>query len=156
MREIQFDDLETLREEISEEYGGWGIEFEVTQNLIQRFADLTGDHQWIYVDEEKAAKGPFGGTIAHGLLTLSLSSKVRPAATYVAVGQGNTVNYGSDGIRFLAPVLAGSRVHSHSRVTAVEPHKSGTRVSLEVAMHVVGNDRPSLIYKAVMLYAPPR
>ena len=129
---------------------------EVSQALIQRFADLTGDHQWIHVDEEKAANGPFGGTIAHGLLTLSLTSLVRPKMTFVAVGQGNTVNYGSDGIRFLAPVRSGDKLHSRSRVTGVEQHKAGTRLTLEVAVHVVGNDRPSLIYKAVMLYALPR
>lgn len=156
MREIQYDDIDTFQEIVSEEYGEWGDEHVVSQKLINRFADLTGDHQWIHVDEEKAKNGPFGVTIAHGLLTLSLTSLVRPKMNYVAVGQGNTVNYGSDGIRFLAPVKSGDALHSRCRVTGVEQHKAGTRLSLEVAVHVVGNERPSLIYKAVMLYSPPR
>jgi len=156
MRKIRFDDIDALQEMVSDDYGEWGDEHEVPQALIQRFADLTGDHQWIHVDEEKAVNGPFGCTIAHGLLTLSLTSLVRPKMAFVAVSQGNTVNYGSDGIRFLAPVPSGAKLHSRCRVTEVEQHKSGTRLALEVAVHVVGNDRPSLIYKAILLYTPPR
>lgn len=156
MREIPYDDIEALQSLVSLDYGPWGGELDVSQELIQRFADLTGDHQWIHVDKEKAAAGPFGTTIAHGLLVLALSSAVRPKIDWQLTGQGNVVNYGCDGLRFLEPVVSGATLHSRARVMAVEAHRSGTRLSMEVAVHIVGNDRPSMIYKAVVLYAAPR
>ena len=155
MREIKFDDIAALKEVVSEDYGDWGPEFEITQEIIQQFADLTGDHQWIHVDVERAKQGPFGAPIAHGLLTLALTTRVRPPADFVAVGQGNTVNYGSDGFRFLVPVVAGSKIHARMRVLEVEAHAKGTRITMEIAVHIVGNERPSLVYKAVVLHAPP-
>src|SRR5262249_49917035 len=72
VKQIRYDDLDALRALISDEYGPWGPEFEVTQELIDDFADLTGDHQWIHVDPERAKDGPFGAPIAHGLLTLAI------------------------------------------------------------------------------------
>jgi len=156
MQEIQYDDLDALEALVSTEYGEWGEQFEVTQELIQRFAELTGDHQWIHVDEERAAAGPFGTTIAHGLLTLAVSSAARPRLNWKVVGQGNVVNYGSDGLRFIEPVPSGARIHSRARVSGVEKHRAGTRLALEIAVHVVGNERPSMIYKAVILHAAPR
>ena len=72
MEEIAFDDLDALNANVSEEWSDWGPEFELSQEKINAFADLTGDHQWIHIDEEKAKAGPFGTTIAHGFFTLSL------------------------------------------------------------------------------------
>ena len=111
MEEIQFDDIEALKGRISEEFGPWGPEVEVTQEMINQFADVTGDHQWIHVDVERAKRdSPFGGPIAHGFLTLSLlPGFLRPAATFAIVGFGNATNYGADKLRFISPVPAGRR-----------------------------------------------
>src|SRR5206468_6924068 len=100
--------------------------------MINRFAELTGDHQWIHVDVERARReSPFRTTIAHGFLTLALlprlSAGARERARYEVVGQGSVVNYGSDKLRFLSPVPAGARVRSRSRLVEVEAGDKGTR-----------------------------
>jgi len=155
--EIAFDDVEALRALASAELGGWGPEIDVTQEMIQRFADLTGDHQWIHTDVERARReSPFGTTVAHGFLTLSLLGQMRPPLPFRVTGHGSVANYGSDGLRFLAPVPAGSKVHARARVAAVDARATGTLVTTEVAVHVVGNDKPSLVYKALVLYQPRR
>lgn len=155
MHEVRFDDLPGLQAAISEEFGPWGAELEMTQAIIDEFAELTGDHQWIHVDVERAASGPYGATIAHGLLTLSITPRIRPPFPVDVVGQGSTINYGSEGFRLLEPVRSGDIIHAHSRLAAAEAHAKGTRLVLEIAVHVVGNARPSLVYKAVVLHAPP-
>ncbi len=152
---IAFDDLDALRARISEDYGAWGAELEITQDLIDDFAELTGDDQWIHVDAERARNGPFGTTIAHGLLTLSIGPRVRSLPPFDVVGHESTLNYGSDGVRFLDPVPAGSTIHSHSRLSDVQAHPRGTRLTYEIALHVVGNPRPSMVFKAVVLHTPP-
>ncbi len=161
MEKIEFDDVEALRAKIADEFGPFGGEVEVSQERIDRFAELTGDHQWIHVDIERCKKeSPFGTPIAHGFLTLSLlpkigaSSEVEPEWTLV--GQGNVVNYGSDKVRFLSPVPVGSKLHSRSRLAAVEAIPKGTRILREIAVHVVGSDRPALLYQMILLYQPPR
>ncbi len=157
VREIRFDDVEALQGLVSEEYGPWGPEFEVSQSTIDGFAELTGDHQWIHVDVERARKeSPFGGPIAHGFLTLSLVPRLSPRAGHRVVGHGNATNYGSDGFRFLSPVPAGAKVHARSRIVKVEAKPNGTLVTSEMAIHVVGQERPALIYKGLVLYNPPR
>ena len=129
--------------------------------MIDRFAELTGDRQWIHVDVERCQKeSPFGTTIAHGFLTLSLLPRMGGRSErepeWTLVGQGNVVNYGSDKIRFLAPVPSGSKLHSRSRLVAVEAAPKGTRLVREIAVHVVGSDRPALLYHMIVLYQPPR
>jgi acyl dehydratase len=155
MRQIRYDDLAALREMISSEFGPWGAQLEITQKMIDDFAELTGDHQWLHSDVERARSGPFKGTIAQGLLTLAVLPKIRAPSNFTVIGHGSTVNYGSDGLRFIRPVRAGSRIHAHSRVTQVEAHERGTRITLEISAHVVGEDIPALLFKAVMLHAPP-
>ena len=152
VNEIRYDDVEALGAQISADFGEWGSELEITQSIIDEFADLTGDHQWIHVDTERAADGPFGTTIAHGLLTLAIAPRIRPPDVFRLVGQGSTLNYGSDGVRYVDPVPAGSRIHARQRLVDVQRHPRGTRVTLEIAVHVVGNDRPSMVFKAVVLY----
>jgi acyl dehydratase len=161
MEKIGFDDLEALRGKIDDDYGPFGGEVEVDQSMIDRFAELTGDHQWIHVDVERCEKeSPFGTTIAHGFLTLSLLPRMGARSErepeWAVVGHGNVVNYGSDKIRFLSPVPAGSRLHSRSRLAAVEATPKGTRLVREIAVHVVGSDRPALLYHMILLYQPPR
>ena len=157
MQDIQFDDIDALRTKVSDTFGAWGNEVEVTQDMINKFADLTGDHQWIHVDVERAKKeSPFKGTIAHGFLTLSLLPTLRAAADHRVVGYGNATNYGSDKLRFVSPVPAGSKVHARARLVAVEPKPKGTQVTQEIAVHVVGSDdRPALTYTMLVLYHPP-
>jgi len=155
LEKIQFDDIAAIQKHVSEEYGEFGDEFEVSQEVINKFADATGDHQWIHLDVERCEKeSPFGTTIAHGFLTLSLLPMMSglAKASYAIVGAGNAVNYGSDKLRFLSPVPAGSKIHSHSRLVSVEAGKKGTRVEQETAIHVVGNDRPALIYNGITLF----
>jgi acyl dehydratase len=161
MERIRFEDVEALRKKVSPEFGPWSDEFEVTQAMIDQFAELTGDHQWIHTDVERARReSPFGTTIAHGFLTLSLlprlSAGTRERASYEVVGQGNVVNYGSDKLRFLSPVPAGARVRSRSRLVEVEAIEKGTRAVNEIAVHVVGNEKPALLYQMIVLYQPKR
>lgn len=159
MQEIRFDDIDALRAHVSAEFGPWGAELEVTQEMIHQFAELTGDRQWIHVDVERAKReSPFGGPIAHGFLTLSLLPSLRPGRSgYSITGYGNATNYGSDRLRFLSPVPAGSKIHARSRLVAVDATPKGTRVVSEIAVHVVGNDeRPALLYSMIVLYHPPR
>jgi acyl dehydratase len=156
MQEIRFDDIEGLRGKISEEFGPWGPEVEVSQDMIDKFANLTGDHQWIHVDVERARReSPFKGTIAHGFLTLSLLPVLRAGSDYKVVGYGNATNYGSDKLRFVSPVPAGSKVRARARLAAVEAKPKGTQVTQEIAVHVAGSDRPALTYTMLVLYHPP-
>ena len=155
MEEIRFDDIEALRKHVSEEFGTWGSELEVTQDMINKFADLTGDHQWIHVDVERCRKeSPFKTTIAHGFLTLSLLPTLRTGANFKVGGFGNATNYGADKLRFVSPVPAGSKIRARSRLVAVDPKPKGTQVTTEIAVHVVGSDRPALLYTMLVLYHP--
>jgi acyl dehydratase len=161
MQQIKFDDVAALEARVSEEFGPFGGEIEVTQAMIDRFAELTGDRQWIHVDVERCRReSPFGGPIAHGFLTLSLlpaiNAKTHDAGDYLIVGQGNVANYGSDKLRFLSPVPAGSKLHSRSRLAGAEASPKGTRLVREIAVHVVGSEKPALLYSMILLYQPPR
>ncbi len=155
MEKIQFDDVAAIQKHVSEEFGEFGGEFEITQELINQFAEVTGDHQWIHVDIDRAKnESPFGTPIAHGFLILSLLPMLGGLAKppFTIVGAGNVVNYGSDKLRFPAPVPAGSKIHSRSRLVAAEAGKKGTRVEQEMAIHVVGSDRPAIIYSMITLF----
>jgi acyl dehydratase len=121
---------------------------EVPQERIQGFADATGDHQWIHVDPERAAGGPFGTTIAHGYLTLSLL----PAMTYEVVPQqegGMGVNYGLNRVRFPAPVPSGSRVRGTFRVEAVEEAEWGYQATLSATVEREGGDKPVCVAELI-------
>ncbi|MSV88560.1 MAG: MaoC family dehydratase [Actinobacteria bacterium] len=156
MMEFQFDDVDGMNAAASDEYGAWGPEIEVTQEMINGFAELTGDRQWIHIDVERATKeSPFGGPIAHGFLTLALVPKLNPG-TLKIVGHGNATNFGAGGLRFLAPVPAGAKIHGKSRLVSAEARKNGTLVTTELAVHVVGNEKPSLSYNMQILYMPKR
>lgn len=129
---------------------------DIDQARIDAFAQCTGDHQWIHVDVERAKReSPFGGTIAHGFLTLSLLPAMRTKSAWKIVGYGNATNYGANKLRFVSPVPAGAKIHAHSRLVGVEAHPKGTQVTQEIQVHVVGSDRPALIYEMIVLYHPP-
>jgi acyl dehydratase len=117
----------------------------VDQKTIDLFAEATGDHQWIHIDVERAAREmPGGKTIAHGFLTLSLLPRLSPMI-YRVVKRSRSINYGSNKVRFTAPVPAGSRVRLHLTVKAVEPITGGVRVTMDNEMEVEGNARPCLV-----------
>ena len=125
---------------------------EMSQERINQFAEATGDHQFIHVNEEMAKMTPFGGTIAHGALVQILQSRMQLNLGYEITGFSNMVNYGSDRLRFPSPVPAGATIHSRARVKRVEQVKSGTQLTLELNTHVLGNERPSVINELVILY----
>ncbi len=157
VREVRFDDLDGLRALISEEFGPFGNSLDVTQSMIDQFAEITLDRQWIHVDVERAKReSPFGGTIAHGFLVLSLLPALRPQSAWKVVGYASAVNYGANSLRFAAPVPAGSKVHARGRLMAVDGKDKGTLLTTETAIHVVGNDRPAMVYQGLTLYRPGR
>lgn len=152
-RQIEHKDLEAMRALVSDSYSGWSNQVEVSQEMINQFAALSGDDYWIHTDPERARRdSPFGGTIAHGALVQVLASRLKIPMDFEVVGFNNIVNYGSDRLRFATPVLAGCRIHGRYRIKAVAAIKSGTQMIMEINIHVVGQDRPSVINDLVMLY----
>ena len=120
----------------------------VTQERIQQFADATGDHQWIHLDVERAKAGPFGTTIAHGFLTLSLLPEMSASAFSVQ----NTrmgVNYGLNRVRFPAPVPSGSRLRGRFKLLAYEPLDGGAQLTVEVTMERDGSAKPVCVAESL-------
>ena len=132
---------------------GAGEWVEIDQERIDRFADATGDHQWIHVDPDRAAAGPFGGTIAHGYLTLSLLPALQDGLLEVG-GVAMAVNYGLDRVRFLQPVPAGARVRASSVITAAEETRMGIRLGQRVTIEIEGQEAPALVADAIALFVP--
>lgn len=156
MEEIRFDDIDRLRGKVTDEFGPWGTELLISQEMINQFADLTQDHQWIHVDVERCKReSPFGGPIAHGFLVLSLLPGLRIGSDYTVVGFANAVNYGADKLRFVSPVPAGAKIRARTRLVNAEAKPKGTQLTQEIAVHVVGSDRPALLYTMLVLYQGP-
>lgn len=155
MDEVAYTDVEALNARAGE-FGPWGPERQITQEMIDQFADLTGDHQWIHVDVERATReSPFGGPVAHGFLSLSLLPSLVGSPELRLTGFANAANYGAEKLRFMAPVPAGSTVHARTRLIRAEAKPRGTLVTSEVELAVVGAERPSLIYMMQVLYMGP-
>jgi acyl dehydratase len=136
--------LDDLRRSVGEETGvsGW---LPVDQARIDAFAEATEDRQFIHVDPEAAAQTPFGGTIAHGFLTLSLISRMAAEAMLVPDTSRMVVNYGLDRVRFLAPVISGSRVRGRFRLDSVEEKAPGQILLRHtVTVEIEGAGRPAL------------
>ena len=121
---------------------------EMTQERIDRFADATDDHQWIHVDPERAAAGPYGTTIAHGYLTLSLVNRFLPELMAVEGAQMG-VNYGCDRVRFPAPVRCGDRIRASGELYSVVERKGSSQVVVRVTVEIEGSDRPSAIVDTI-------
>ena len=121
---------------------------EVTQERIQLFADATNDHQWIHVDPERAKAGPFGTTIAHGFMTLSLLPEMSASAMQI-LNTRMGVNYGLNRVRFPAPVPAGSRLRGRFTLLKFEPLEGGAQLTFEVRMEREGADKPVCIAESV-------
>ncbi|GGC07058.1 MaoC family dehydratase [Novosphingobium endophyticum] len=126
---------------------------EIDQRRIDGFAEVTGDHQWIHVDPVRAAEGPFGATIAHGYLTLSLVNYFLPELIEVQ-GFAHAVNVGTDRLRFLAPVKVGSRIRGSGEIVAVEEIKGAIQSTVRVTVEIEGSDRPACVIDTISRYFP--
>jgi acyl dehydratase len=127
---------------------------EITQERIQQFADATGDHQWIHVDPERAKSGPFGRTIAHGYLTLSLVNCFLPQIVEVR-GISMGVNYGCDKVRFPAPVPVGSRIRGVGQLVAAEEVKGdAVQATVRVTVEIEGSERPACVVDTISRFVP--
>lgn len=116
----------------------------VEQSRIDAFAEATGDRQWIHVDVEQARRGPFGATIAHGYLVLSLVSLFLPQLLDVR-GAAMGLNYGCDRVRFPSAVRAGSRIRGRGEIVSAEPVAGGVQVKIRVTVEVEGSDKPGCV-----------
>ena len=136
--------LERLQDEVGRTYlSQWAL---VDQQMIDRFAEVTGDHQFIHVDPVRAAETPFGGTVAHGFLLLSLLPRLQASMDRPRLEQARmAVNYGFERVRFVAPVRSGSRVRASSTLVSVEEKRPGQLQQLaDVTLQVEGGDKPAL------------
>ena len=125
---------------------GVGEWMEITQDRVDRFADLTEDHQWIHQAGERATAGPFGGPIAHGFLTLSLLTPLSGKVTRsLTEGSRMVINYGFDRVRFVSPVPVGSRIRARGRLAEVTPVDGGAQAKTELTIEVEGTDRPAVV-----------
>ncbi|MFD9494356.1 MULTISPECIES: MaoC family dehydratase [unclassified Streptomyces] len=145
-----FATVDELRSAVGEQLGytDW---VEIEQKRIDLFAEATGDHQWIHVDPEKAASGPFGTTIAHGYLTLSLLPLFGPQLIAVE-GVKMGVNYGTNKVRFPAPVPVGSRLRSTATITGVDDVAGGVQVTVAFTVEREGGDKPVCVAESVSRY----
>ena len=121
---------------------------EVTQERVNAFADATEDHQWIHVDPERAAQGPFGGTIAHGYLTLSLMIPMWSQVLTVRQRRMG-INYGLNRVRFPSPVRVGQKIRLSATLAAVEDVPGGVQVTVDCVVEADGSDRPACVAQAV-------
>ena len=126
----------------------------ITQQQVNLFAEATGDHQWIHVDPEKASKGPFGGTIAHGFLTLSLIPKFFESAFQITNSRMG-VNYGLNKVRFTAPVPVGSRLRARMKLLACDPiDNAGVQMTWEVTVEREGSVKPVCVAESLVRRYP--
>lgn len=130
---------------------GFSDWIEIDQARINLFADATGDHQWIHVDEAKAKAGPFGATIAHGYLTLSLTNLFLPQLIHVGnISMG--INYGVNKVRFPTPVRVGSRVRGGAELAAVEPVEGGVQCIVRITVEIEDSAKPACVVENVTRY----
>ena len=150
MREIA--SIEELRGWVGREVavGEW---VEVTQERIDAFAEATGDHQWIHVDRGRAAReSPFGTTIAHGYLTLSLLPMLMQESVALRAPLKMTINYGLNKLRYPAPVKSGSRVRNRTTLVSLDEHELGWQAVWRQVVEIEGEPKPALVADAVMVY----
>ena len=122
-------------------YSDW---LEITQDRVDVFADATGDHQWIHVNVDKAKNGPFGAPIAHGYLTMSLSNMFLPQIVEVTdVSMG--INYGTDSVRFPAPVVVGTRIRAGAELIAVTDITNGVQTTIRITIETDGGKKPNCV-----------
>ncbi|MDQ6523974.1 MaoC family dehydratase [Nocardioides sp. LHD-245] len=144
-----FADIAGLRAAVGEDLGT-GEWLVVGQDRIDAFAEATGDRQWIHVDAERARSGPYGATVAHGYLTVSLLPVLGRTAFTVG-GARMSVNYGLDRVRFPEPVRSGARIRARAHLLSVEDVASGTRAVVRFTIEIEGRDRPACVADSIRL-----
>jgi acyl dehydratase len=144
-----FTDIDQLAAAVGEDLGtsDW---LEISQERVGQFADATEDHQWIHVDEERAAHGPFGGTIAHGYLTLSLIPALSQSIFSVET-DGPRLNYGLNKVRFPSPVKVGSRVRAHATLAELTDVAAGKQLVVRYTIEIEGEAKPACVAETVVL-----
>lgn len=130
------------------EHLGYSDYMEITQERVNKFADATGDHQWIHVDVERAKSGPFGGPIAHGYLTLSLGPMLYPTVVRIE-GFSMGVNYGANKVRFPSPVPVGARLRLGVKLLEVEEIAGGVQTTMEFTFECEGAPKPSCVAEII-------
>ena len=144
--------VEKLKQMIGQDNGisDWVL---IDQERVNSFADATDDHQWIHVDVEQAKNGPFGGTIAHGFLTLSLIPFFNSSGKYLPEGMKMVVNYGLNKLRFITPVLVGSRIRSKMVISGVEEKEPG-RILITTThnIEIEGQDKPVCVAESLAMF----
>ena len=147
-----FTTFDQLSEAIDEDLGTteW---LQITQERVDAFADATGDHQWIHVDVDRAKDGPFGGTIAHGYLTLSLIPYFTPQLFEIET-PGAKLNYGVNKVRVPNPVKVGSKVRASARIAAVSDVPAGKQLVTRYTVEIDGEDKPACVAETVVLLLP--
>ena len=147
-----FTSFEEVSTAVGEDLGttDW---LEVTQERVDAFADATGDHQWIHVDVERAASGPFGGTIAHGYLTLSLIPYFAPQL-YEVRTPGARLNYGVNKVRFPSPVRVGARIRASAVLLEVADVPAGKQLVTRYTVEIEGQPKPACVADTVVLLLP--
>ncbi len=145
-----FDDLDELAAAQGSQLGPteW---MEVSQDRVNTFADATDDHQWIHVDPERAASGPFGGTIAHGLLTLSLLPHFSHQL-YTVRNIAMAINYGYNKVRFITPVKVGSKLRARAEITSVTQLEGAVQSTMTVTVEIEGSDKPAAVAESIIRY----
>jgi acyl dehydratase len=124
---------------------------EVTQDRVNLFADATDDHQWIHVDPERAANGPFGGTIAHGLLTLSLLPHFT-RQLYTVDNIAMAINYGYNKVRFITPVRVGSKIRARAEIAKVDQLAGAVQATVTVTVEIDGSDKPAAVAESIVRF----
>ncbi|WP_438950930.1 MaoC family dehydratase [Porticoccus sp.] len=119
--------------------------FEITQAQINQFADATHDHQYLHVDQQRAAEGPFGKTIAHGFLYLSMVPYLMLDDLLAIIGDATVINYGVNGLRFISPVPVGSHIRLNWRVLSDEPRGKGRLLTVEVGVEIQHDPKPAMV-----------
>ncbi|QAY59326.1 MaoC family dehydratase [Microbacterium protaetiae] len=127
---------------------GFSSWIEITQDRVNTFADATDDHQWIHVDPERAKDGPFGGPIAHGFLTLSLTIPMWTELLEVE-GVSTKVNYGLDKVRFVSPVAVGARVRMKAVIAEVTEVAGGYQIAVDQTIEVEGGTKPAVVARGL-------
>lgn len=124
---------------------------EVTQDRVDLFADATDDHQWIHVDPERAADGPFGGAIAHGLLTLSLLPHFT-SQMYTVDNIAMAINYGYNKVRFITPVKVGSKVRARAEIAKIDQLEGAVQATLTTTVEIEGSDKPAAVAESIIRF----
>lgn len=142
-----FNSVDEMTAAIGEDlgYGDW---LEITQERIDAFADATGDHQWIHVDPERAKDGPFGKTVAHGYLTLSLLPLLADGI-FTVNGPKLVINYGLNKVRFPSPVTVGSRIRANAEIVSIDDSPAGISMVVRSTVQIEGGEKPACVAETV-------